>query len=402
MELRADALAPPPRFVLAAHEVARWIPGAVATIGRLVVAAGRDQHDPGPGRAVRRPARARRRAAGRAGAAHRRRRRGRRPRPAAARPRCSCAGGTSRWRWIRRRPPPCAGRSAGLGARTGRAAVGRRPRRRDPGQAGIPSAMLFVRSDAGGVSHAPEESTGADASPRACRRSRPRCGSWRRMTDWEALARPSLRGLERYDPGPSRDEHEGAARPRRAGAAELERGSVRAAARGAGGRRRRAGEASPTTRSGPTPTSATRWRRGMGLPAASIIPAHGAQSLIGAIATAFMDAGTTVVVPDLTYGLYAQVSAAAGARGDARPATRPRHRPGRAWPRRPAPAAPGWCGCPIPTTPPAACDRPGDWRGSSSGCRDRCAVVADEAYMDFADPGCARRPRSATWWTAGR
>jgi N-carbamoyl-L-amino-acid hydrolase len=29
--------------------------------------------------------------------------------------------------------------------------------------AGIPSAMLFVRSDAGGVSHAPAESTGADA-----------------------------------------------------------------------------------------------------------------------------------------------------------------------------------------------------------------------------------------------
>ena len=29
--------------------------------------------------------------------------------------------------------------------------------------AGIPSAMLFARSVAGGVSHAPEESTGADA-----------------------------------------------------------------------------------------------------------------------------------------------------------------------------------------------------------------------------------------------
>jgi acetylornithine deacetylase/succinyl-diaminopimelate desuccinylase-like protein len=29
--------------------------------------------------------------------------------------------------------------------------------------AGVPTAMLFVRSDAGGVSHAPEESTGADA-----------------------------------------------------------------------------------------------------------------------------------------------------------------------------------------------------------------------------------------------
>jgi beta-ureidopropionase / N-carbamoyl-L-amino-acid hydrolase len=29
--------------------------------------------------------------------------------------------------------------------------------------AGVPSAMLFVRSDARGVSHAPEEATGADA-----------------------------------------------------------------------------------------------------------------------------------------------------------------------------------------------------------------------------------------------
>ena len=29
--------------------------------------------------------------------------------------------------------------------------------------AGIPSGMLFVRSDAGGVSHSPDEHTGADA-----------------------------------------------------------------------------------------------------------------------------------------------------------------------------------------------------------------------------------------------
>jgi acetylornithine deacetylase/succinyl-diaminopimelate desuccinylase-like protein len=31
------------------------------------------------------------------------------------------------------------------------------------GMAGVPSAMLFVRSDAGGVSHAPEELTGREA-----------------------------------------------------------------------------------------------------------------------------------------------------------------------------------------------------------------------------------------------
>ena len=51
----------------------------------------------------------------------------------------------------------------------------------------------------------------------------------------------------------------------------------------------------------------------MGLPAASVIPAHGVQSLIGTIASAFVDPGTPVVTPTLTYGLYAQVSAAGGA-----------------------------------------------------------------------------------------
>ena len=48
MALRSDALGAAARFVLAAHEVARSIPGAVATIGRLVALARRDQHDPGP------------------------------------------------------------------------------------------------------------------------------------------------------------------------------------------------------------------------------------------------------------------------------------------------------------------------------------------------------------------
>ena len=40
MALRSDALGAAARFVLAAHEVARSIPGAVATIGRLVALPG--------------------------------------------------------------------------------------------------------------------------------------------------------------------------------------------------------------------------------------------------------------------------------------------------------------------------------------------------------------------------
>ena len=43
-----------------------------------------------------------------------------------------------------------------------------------------------------------------------------------------------------------------------------------------------------------------------------VTPAHGAQALISSIAQVFIGPGTPVVVPKLTYGLYATVSAAAG------------------------------------------------------------------------------------------
>ena len=58
--------------------------------------------------------------------------------------------------------------------------------------------------------------------------------------------------------------------------------------------------------------------------------------------------------PALTYGLYAQVSAAGGAQRDAR-STRRRARRSiwRRSPPRPATSARGWCGCAIPTTRPA-------------------------------------------------
>ena len=48
------------------------------------------------------------------------------------------------------------------------------------------------------------------------------------------------------------------------------------------------------------------------MPAACVTPAHGAQALIAALAQVFVGPGTPVVVPNLTYGLYAAVSAAAG------------------------------------------------------------------------------------------
>ena len=75
--------------------------------------------------------------------------------------------------------------------------------------AGVPRAMLFVRSDAGGISHAPEESTEADAIACCVQPLESALQGAGGVTDGEPLARPWLRGLERYSPGPSRDQLKG-------------------------------------------------------------------------------------------------------------------------------------------------------------------------------------------------
>ena len=167
----------------------------------------RDQHDSRARRAVRRPARARRRA--RRGAGRRRRRRG--ARRAAEAARCEVVV-EQRWRYEAvaderpARAPRCERAVAALGVEPVELPSGAGHDAAILALAGVPSAMLFVRSDAGGVSHAPEEATGTDAvvARRAGARGRAaRAGG--RVIDWDALARPSLRGLVRYDPGQSRD-----------------------------------------------------------------------------------------------------------------------------------------------------------------------------------------------------
>jgi histidinol-phosphate aminotransferase len=51
----------------------------------------------------------------------------------------------------------------------------------------------------------------------------------------------------------------------------------------------------------------------LGTDPACIVPGHGTQALIGTMASAFLRPGDHVVVPALTFGLYAQVSASRGA-----------------------------------------------------------------------------------------
>jgi allantoate deiminase len=162
MALRSDALGAAARFVVDAHDVARSLPGAVATIGRLTVTPGATNTIPERCELfadLRAPDDERVEALvdGAVTVA----------RAAAASANCEVAI-APRWRYeaVAMSPGP---KDA---LRRAVEALGLEPAELPSGAghdaailalAGVPSAMLFVRSDAGGVSHAPEESSGADA-----------------------------------------------------------------------------------------------------------------------------------------------------------------------------------------------------------------------------------------------
>jgi allantoate deiminase len=162
MAMRADALAAAARAIRAAHDAARGIAGAVCTIGRLHAFPGATNTIPGRAELfadLRAPdaaglaalVRAVEAAAAEAAAAE-----------------CCTVEIDQRWRY--EPVPMSAGPTDALRRaieRLGLPAVdlpsGAGHDAAIMAMAGVPAAMLFVRSDAGGVSHAPEEHTGIDA-----------------------------------------------------------------------------------------------------------------------------------------------------------------------------------------------------------------------------------------------
>jgi histidinol-phosphate aminotransferase len=116
-----------------------------------------------------------------------------------------------------------------------------------------------------------------------------------------------------------------------------------------------------------------------------VIPAHGAQALITSLASVFIGEGTQVVVPELTYGLYAQVSAAAGA-------TITRVEPdgldvdldGIAAAAQRVAARVVWI-C-DPNNPTGTLISQVRWSAFLAELPQETTVIADEAYIDFADP----------------
>jgi histidinol-phosphate aminotransferase len=209
------------------------------------------------------------------------------------------------------------------------------------------------------------------------------------MTDWSRLVRPALVGLEPYDPGPSLEElkqsygladiaklnwNEGLLGPfpgvREAVLEELERAWMY-----------------PEQAYSDFREAIASW---LGTSAARIVPGHGIQALIATVAHAFLEPGDRVVIPQPTYGLYAQVSSATGAAVERVPGRGHRHDlEALAGAAQRTQARLVWL-C-DPNNPTGSLVEGAEWQAFLDALPEGCAVVVDEAYVDYADP--ARRLR---------
>ena len=204
------------------------------------------------------------------------------------------------------------------------------------------------------------------------------------MTDWSRIVRPSLIGLEPYRPGASLEElkeaygldeivklnwNEGLEGPfpgvEEAVVSELERAWSYPA------------EAYADLRE-----NVAAW---LGTTPERIVPSHGIQALIATVVHAFLEPGDAVVQTAPTYGLYATTSAAAGARVVDVPSRDRRHDvDALAKAAREHDARLVWL-C-DPNNPTGALVTPDEWERLLAGVPDRCAVVVDEAYVEYVDP----------------
>jgi histidinol-phosphate aminotransferase len=204
------------------------------------------------------------------------------------------------------------------------------------------------------------------------------------VTDWSQLVRPSLIGVDPYRPGPSVDElkasyglqdlvklnwNEGLLGPfpnvRDAVLGELDRAWMY-----------------PEHAYSDFREAVASW---LGTRPELIVPGHGIQALIATVAHAFLDPGDAVVVPSPTYGLYAQVSTAAGARVERVPGLEHRHDV------EALAEAAGRVGARLiwlcdPNNPTGSLVTRDEWEALLTELPERCAVVVDEAYAEYVQP----------------
>jgi histidinol-phosphate aminotransferase len=204
------------------------------------------------------------------------------------------------------------------------------------------------------------------------------------MTDWSRLVKPSLLGLEPYRPGPSVAELRGLH-----GVDAIEKlnwnedlfgplpGAIDAVREELTNVWRYPEQAYSDLRG-----ALAAW---VGAAPEMIVPAHGIQSLIVTVAQAFLREGDSAVIPQPTYGLYAQVCAAAGAEIH--------HVPLQGFRLDLAAIAevardlePRLVWICDPNNPTGSLLERREWDGLLDALPEATVVVVDEAYREYADP----------------
>jgi histidinol-phosphate aminotransferase len=203
-------------------------------------------------------------------------------------------------------------------------------------------------------------------------------------TDWSGLVRPSLLGATPYDPGPSVEELK-----ERYGLDEIVKLNWNEGLLGPfpGVREAVAAELENAWKYPEQAYSDFReaLAAGIGTSPRHIVPGHGIQALIATVAHAFLEPGDTVVVPTPTYGLYAQVCRAVGATVEQVPARDHRHDV------EAVAAAAGRTDARLvwlcdPNNPTGSLADRAEWEALLDTLPGRCAVVVDEAYVEFVEP----------------
>ena len=204
------------------------------------------------------------------------------------------------------------------------------------------------------------------------------------MTDWASLVRPSLIGLDPYRPGASLEElraaygldeivklnwNEGLQGPF-PGVAEAVREELARV------------WIYPEQAYSDLREAVAGW---LGTAPERIVPGHGIQALIATVAHAFLEPGDRVVLTVPTYGLYAQACTAAGAEVVSVASRDLRHdADALAGAARDRDARLVWL-C-DPNNPTGALVEAGEWQRLLAGLPERCAVIVDEAYVEYVDP----------------
>jgi histidinol-phosphate aminotransferase len=204
------------------------------------------------------------------------------------------------------------------------------------------------------------------------------------MTDWSRLVKPSLGGVEPYDPGESLSELKA-----RYGLSEVVKLNWNEGLFGPGPGVLEAAAAElqnawmyPEQAYADLRDAVAEWR---GVRPSHVVPGHGIQALVATVAAAFIGPGTPVVVPTPTYGLYAQVFTAAGAKVERVPV-----RADLGLDLEALAATAQRVGARLvlvcdPNNPTGAWIAADEWQAFLDSVPDGCVVLVDEAYGEYVD-----------------